>query len=84
VGVLADNTQIPAGVVHGLVLEILGRETVCDVLVLPAGTDPLIGQIPLEGCDLIVDPGSGELRRNPKHPPDVRVYEAKTASVSVV
>lgn len=49
-------------------LEILGRETVCEALVLPVGTTPLIGQVPLETLDLIVDPKSRELRVNPASP----------------
>lgn len=40
----------------------------CDALVLPAGATALIGQIPLEGLDLIVDPKSREVRVNPLSP----------------
>jgi len=35
---------------------------VCSAYVTPAGTMPLIGQIPLEALDLIVDPGTREVR----------------------
>ncbi len=42
--------------VTGVRLEILGRDMTCDALVLPEGTQALIGQIPLEALDLIVDP----------------------------
>ena len=49
-------------------LEILGREMNCDALVEPAGTTPLIGQIPLEALDLIVDPKSRSLQVNPASP----------------
>ncbi|MEK6608931.1 MAG: retroviral-like aspartic protease family protein [Myxococcota bacterium] len=49
-------------------LEIVGREMTCDALVEAAGTVPLIGQIPLEALDLIVDPKSRELRVNPASP----------------
>jgi hypothetical protein len=34
----------------------------CDAYVTPAGSTPLIGQIPLEELDLIVDPGTREVR----------------------
>ncbi|MEZ4226402.1 MAG: hypothetical protein R3B13_35985 [Polyangiaceae bacterium] len=54
--------------VAGLRIEILGREMTCDALVIPTGATPLIGQIPLEGLDLIVDPRSREARVNPESP----------------
>ena len=52
-------------VVH---VEILGRDMTCDALVLPAGVPALIGQIPLDALDLIVDPKNRELRVNPESP----------------
>ena len=54
--------------VGNLRLEILGREMTTDALILPAGATALIGQIPLEALDLLVDPKSGELRVNPESP----------------
>jgi hypothetical protein len=35
---------------------------------VPAGASALIGQIPLEGLDLVVDPKSQECRVNPASP----------------
>jgi clan AA aspartic protease len=58
--------QIPW--VAGLIVEILGRETSCEAFVEHAGTTPLIGQIPLEALDLLVDPKTRELRVNPASP----------------
>ena len=60
--------------VGGLFIEILGRTMSCDALVVPVGATPLIGQIPLEGCDLVVDPKSGEARPNPEHP-DMPIFD---------
>jgi clan AA aspartic protease len=54
--------------VGGIRIEILGRETVATALVENAGTTALIGQIPLEELDLLVDPKSRELRVNPASP----------------
>lgn len=54
--------------VGGLRIEILGREMTCDALVLPRGATPLIGQIPLEALDLVVDPKSREVSVNPASP----------------
>jgi clan AA aspartic protease len=65
--ILADGTHRQIPVTSALRIEILGREMICDALVTPEGTMPLIGQIPLEELDLIVDPGSGEARvRSPE------------------
>ena len=54
--------------VAGLRLELCGREMTIDALVMPAGTTALIGQIPLEALDLIVDPKNREVRVNPESP----------------
>ena len=54
--------------VSGVRLEILGRAMTCDALVTPAGSTALIGQIPLEALDLIVDPKNRDVRVNPESP----------------
>lgn len=54
--------------VVGVKIEIRGREAVVSALVGPVGSMPLIGQIPLEEMDFIVDPKSRELRPNPASP----------------
>lgn len=54
--------------VAALRLELCGREMTCDALVMPEGTTALIGQIPLEALDLIVDPKNREVRVNPESP----------------
>jgi len=66
--------------VTGVRLEILGRDMTCDALVEPAGTTALIGQIPLEGLDLVVDPKSREVTVNPASPdsPLMDLYAAVT------
>jgi clan AA aspartic protease len=64
----ARGIVIEVGWVSCVVLEILGREMSGDALVLPRGATPLIGQIPLENLDLLVDPKSRELRVNPESP----------------
>jgi clan AA aspartic protease len=56
-------------------IEILGRKTVCTALVEGAGNVALIGQVPLEELDLLVDPRSRELLVNPLSP-DVPLVDA--------
>jgi clan AA aspartic protease len=58
---LADGSKRDLPTV-GLHLEILGRQMPCAAYVTPAGTTPLIGQIPLEYLDLVVDPNTREVR----------------------
>lgn len=54
--------------VGSLQIEILGRAMHGEALVVAAGAMPLVGQIPLENLDLIVDPKSREARVNPASP----------------
>jgi predicted aspartyl protease len=65
---LANGAVIDMTYMTSLHISILGREMSCDALASPEGMTPLIGQIPLEGLDLIVDPRSQEVRTNPAHP----------------
>ncbi len=65
--------------IGGLRIEILGREMTCDALVENPGTTPLIGQIPLEGLDLVVDPKSRDLSVNPLSP-DAPLMDAMSAA----
>ena len=54
--------------VGGIKIEIRGRDALVSALVGPAGSTALIGQIPLEEMDFVVDPKSRELRPNPASP----------------
>jgi clan AA aspartic protease len=58
---LADGSKRDLPTV-GVFVEILGRQMLCTAYVTPAGTTPLIGQIPLEYLDLVVDPNTREVR----------------------
>jgi predicted aspartyl protease len=48
-------------------LTIQGRDCVIDVLEVPDGVPILIGQVPLELLDFVVDPKSQKLIGNPAH-----------------
>ncbi len=71
---LADGSIREVPYVGNLWIEILGRGMSCDALVLPRGATALIGQIPLEGLDLIVDPKSRDVAVNPASP-DMPLYD---------
>jgi len=64
----ADGRIGDARVVAGVVLEIVGREMTGEALVPPGAHRVLIGQIPLEALDLVVDPKSRDVRVNPESP----------------
>jgi clan AA aspartic protease len=76
---LADGTDREMTFYTSLHVSILGRDMACDALASPEGTTPLIGQIPLEGLDLVVDPKSRELRTNPAHPDGPLMYALSAA-----
>ena len=59
---LADGNKRQLPTMGPLRIEILGRQMLCDAYVTPAGTTPLVGQIPLEYLDLVVDPNTREVR----------------------
>ena len=73
-GQLADSQRVT-----DIKLEICGRDMPIDAFTLPAGTTALVGQIPLEALDLVVDPRRQELRPNPAHPdgPIVKALRAE-------
>ena len=48
-------------------LTILGRTCRVDVFEIPHGIQPLVGYIPLEWLDLVVDPKKGKVTPNPEH-----------------
>ena len=70
----ADERVVEVPWVGGVKLEIRGRESLGSALVGPAGSTALIGQIPLEEMDFVVDPKSRELRANPR-PPDAPLLD---------
>lgn len=62
----ADGRKEPVSVTEPLIVEIDGRDTIEDALVL--GDEVLIGQTVLEKLDLLVDCHAGRLVPNPSHP----------------
>jgi clan AA aspartic protease len=48
-------------------LTVLGRDCICDVSEVDDACPVLIGQVPLELMDLVVDPGRRQLIGNPAH-----------------
>jgi clan AA aspartic protease len=66
--VLADETQIEVEVVGPVEVRFENRRTSCDAVVIPHSRDVLLGAIPMEDMDVLVDPRQQKLVVNPKHP----------------
>lgn len=61
----ADVRDVPT---YGAVkLTVQGRDCVCDVTEVDDACPVLLGQVPLELMDLVVDPGRRQLLGNPAH-----------------
>jgi clan AA aspartic protease len=69
----ADGRVLQVPVVGPIDIEVLGRSMTGDAMVLPRGTQALLGAIPLEQLDLVVVPKTGDVIPNPAHP-DGPVY----------
>lgn len=66
---VADGRSIEVDHVGPIQVEVVGRDMITDVMVLPAGTIPLLGAVQMEMLDLIVSPSTGEvIPRDPRGP----------------
>jgi clan AA aspartic protease len=64
----ADGRIIECDVVKGVELRFRNRKTTCRAMVLPGSSEPLLGAIPLEDMDVLINPQRQELIVNPEHP----------------
>ena len=65
---LADGTRVTLDIVGPVQIKFENRVTNCEALVLPGDSEPLLGAIPLEAMDVLVDPPGNKLIVNPAHP----------------
>jgi clan AA aspartic protease len=65
---VADGRKLIVSIVGPLEIEVLGRGTLGEAIVLPRGTRPLLGALQMEQLDLVVVPRTGEVIGNPEHP----------------
>lgn len=65
---LADGTRVKCKKVGSVEIRFENRICSCGALVLPGDTEPLLGLIPLEAMDVIIDPNCNELLVNPEYP----------------
>lgn len=67
-GTLADETLIEVDVVGPVEIRFENRRTTVDARVLPGDAEVLLGSIPMEDMDVLIDPRAEKLTVNPKHP----------------
>jgi clan AA aspartic protease len=64
---ITSQGTVKVGMYEAVRLTIIGRECVVEVMEVSDATPPLIGQIPLEMLDLVVNPLARKLTTNPEH-----------------
>ncbi len=64
----ADGRVVECDVVDNVQVRFKNRATTCRAMILPGSCEPLLGAIPLEDMDVLVDSQRQELIVNPEHP----------------
>ncbi len=67
-GRLADETLLELDVVGPVEVRFENRRTTVDAIVLPGNSEILLGSIPMEDMDVLIDPKQQKLVVNPAHP----------------
>ncbi|NJN20126.1 MAG: retroviral-like aspartic protease [Leptolyngbya sp. RL_3_1] len=70
---LANGTLMRADVVGPVEVRFQNRKTVVNAVVVEADTDVLLGAIPIQGMDVMVDPKRERLILNPDSPDKARM-----------
>jgi len=66
--VSAEGRIVECDMVSNVEVRFKNRATTCRAMVLPGDCEPLLGAIPLEDMDVLIDPQRQELIVNPDHP----------------
>jgi clan AA aspartic protease len=65
---MANGQAVQCLIVGPVEMRFLNRKATCEAVVLPGDAEPLLGVIPMESMDVLIDPRRQELVVNPKHP----------------
>jgi len=65
---LANGTIVECDVVAPKEIKFRNRRSSCSAMVLPGDSEPLLGTIPFEDMDVLINPLRQELIVNPEHP----------------
>jgi predicted aspartyl protease len=61
------NGLVERDVYQAVQITILGRHCIAEVMEIPESVPPLVGFIPLESLDLVVNPKSNKVIHNPEN-----------------
>lgn len=67
-GQLASGSIVEYDIVGPIEVKFKNRRCSIDAMVLPGDNEPLLGDIPLDDMDVLIDPYKRELIVNPEHP----------------
>lgn len=65
---LADDQLVEHDIVGPLYVKFQNRTAICSAAVLEGNSEPLLGAIPIEEMDVLIDAKRQELLINPEHP----------------
>lgn len=65
---LADGSKVELEIVGPIEIRFANRRAIVDAIVLPGNAQILIGAIPMEEMDVLIDVKSQQLIVNPEHP----------------
>jgi clan AA aspartic protease len=65
---LADGSLVPLDIVGPVTVKFANRATTCRAMVLPGNSEVLLGAIPLEDMDVVINLKEQRLMVNPAHP----------------
>ncbi|MEM9092747.1 MAG: retroviral-like aspartic protease family protein [Cyanobacteria bacterium P01_F01_bin.53] len=70
---MADGSTIQADVVGPVEVRFANRKAIVEALLMPDGTDILLGAIPMQRMDVLIDPKRERLILNPESPDRARM-----------
>jgi len=65
---LADGSIHNLPITEGIEVYFENRDTLCSAVVMPGDSEVLLGAIPIEGMDVVIDLKNRRLMVNPAHP----------------
>ncbi|MBV8857211.1 MAG: hypothetical protein JOZ02_09800 [Acidobacteria bacterium] len=79
VGTLADESEVKVKIVGPIEIRFGNRRATVDAIMFHGAVEPLLGAIPMEDLDVIVDPKQQRLIVNPESPNIARKHVKATA-----
>lgn len=68
IATLADGSKIEVDIAGPVEVRFQNRRTTVDAIVIPGDEQTLLGAIPLEGMDVVIDPKAQTMTINPENP----------------